>query len=306
MNDKYFYEIRYTAFEKALCEMEMKYLFGKHIEGNFFFSDFYIDPSRSPFIKKCISIIYTGDTLSDIVQQIKDNNLSFEQYKIRFLDTEGKNYEERLKALYTIGYDIKGTADMHNPKIFLGLSRFAGQWIFGTLEDNRANWLTHNIKLYSYCNALGVRVAKALVNIAAGNNLNCKLVDPCCGIGTVVIEALAMGFDIKGYELNPLIAENAKRNLEFFALKDAITEGDMHEIKDHYDCAIVDIPYGHFNPTTLEIQTNIFKTVRRIADRSIFITNKEMDEYLLDSGFRIIDKCYVAKGSFRRYITVCC
>jgi tRNA G10 N-methylase Trm11 len=150
-----------------------------------------------------------------------------------------------------------------------------------------------------------VRVARTLVNIAVGNNLKLRMVDPCCGVGTVVIEALSMGIDIKGFELNPYIAENAKRNLEHFGYKAVITHGSMHDVTDKFDTAVVDLPYGVFSPTTLEEQLAIINSTRRLADKAVFITFEDMDEHFKLAGFKVIDKCQTNKGKFIRYITIC-
>ena len=148
-------------------------------------------------------------------------------------------------------------------------------------------------------------MARALVNIAVGNNLELKLVDPCCGIGTVVIEALSMNIDVNGYEINNNIAQYAQRNLEFFGYNNVITNGDMHRIEEKYDVVIIDIPYGLFKPTTLKEQTDIIKTARKIADKLVIVTFEDMDKYIKGVGFNILDTCYVSKGKFVRYISIC-
>jgi tRNA G10 N-methylase Trm11 len=306
MYKQYFYTIRYTVKEESLCKMEMKYLFHKKVENNFFFSDFYVDPIRSVFVKQCISVIYTGSTLENIVEQILANNLSYDKFKVKYLNLdEDIPYEERRKIEYIVGYDINGFADVHNPKTLLGITKVNDIWIFGELMENKEKWKVHSHQPYNYSNALGVRTARSIVNIASANNMNIRLIDPCCGIGTVVMEALSLGLDIKGVELNPLIADNAKRNLEFFGYKDVILNDSMHNILENFDYAIVDMPYGLFNPTTLEEQLDIIKTTRRIADKAIFITYVNMEHYFIDYGFTIKDSCDISKGTFKRYITLC-
>ena len=54
------------------------------------------------------------------------------------------------------------------------------------------------------------------------------MIDPCCGIGTVVIEALEQGIDIKGYELVYKIGMNAK--LKFFISKIELIPNFAHQI----------------------------------------------------------------------------
>lgn len=303
----YFYIINSTAAEEDLCKLEMKCLFNMIPKSKYFFTNHYILPSRSVFIKQCISIIYTCDSLNDLVKKIQDKKIAYEDFKVRYINLEenSKAYEERRKIEYVIGFNIIGEADVHNPKVILGIVNIDDKWIFGVLEDNKNTWNKHNHKLYSYSNALNVRVARTLVNIATGNDDNLRIVDPCCGIGTVVIEALSMGFNIKGYEINPFIADNAKRNLEFFGYEDVIINGNMHEVEEKFDVAIVDLPYGVFTPVTLKEQLDIIKSTRNLAHKAVLITFENMEHYFKEANFNVIESCIIAKGTFKRYITIC-
>ena len=114
-----------------------------------------------------------------------------------------------------------------------------------------------------------------------------------------------MGINVKGYEINKNIAENAQKNLEFFGYKNVITSGDMHNIEEKYDVAIIDLPYGVFTSTTLEEQTALMKTARRITNKLVIVTFEDMDKYIIEAGFNIINKSYVSKGKFKRYINIC-
>lgn len=303
----YFYTINFALDEENLCKMEMKVLFNKVPYKKHFFSYHHINPSRSPFIKECISIIYTGNTLEDIVSQIKTNNLSFEKFKVSYVNygDESLHLDERRKIEYLIGININGEAEMHCPELLLGITKVRGKWIFGECEMNESKYHLHIRKPYSYSNSLNVKVSRAIVNIAVANDLKCKVVDPCCGIGTVLVEALSQGIDIKGYEINPMIAENAKKNLEYFGYENIITTGDMTTIKDKFDVSIVDLPYGLFSSTTLKDQVDIMNSARRISKRLVILTFEDMDKYLLSSGFNIVDRCDVSKGKFKRFVTIC-
>lgn len=304
---KYFYYIKYPVFEEDLCKLEMKCLFGKTPSEKYLFSDFYISASRSPFIKEMISVVYEEDSLEQIIHNIIKDKLAYDEFKVCYLRTEYSDidYEERLRSLSQIGFVITGEPEIHNPKVILGVTQICGKWIFGMYEKNDYKWHIHDNKPYSYSNSLSVRVARALVNIAVKNNLECKLIDPCCGVGTVILEALSMGIDVVGCELNKSIAENAKKNLEFYGYENVVTNGDMNEIEEKYDTAIIDLPYGLFTPTTIEEQTSLIRSARRISTRLVIVTFEEMNDCITDAGFKIVDKSYVCKGKFKRYINIC-
>lgn len=303
----HFYIINFASDEESLCKMEMKCLFNKVSKEKHFFSYHYVDPSRSPFIKLCISVIYTGNSLEDIVHQLVLDKTSWENFKVSYINygDETLGHKERRKIEYEIGQNINGEAEMKDPELLLGITKVNGKWILGKYAKNEPDWILHNRKPYSYCNAISSRVSRALVNIAVCNNLKCTVVDPCCGIGTVVMEALSLGFNIKGFEINSLIAANAKANLEYFNYKNVITEGNMHNIEDKFDVSIIDIPYGLFSPTTLKEQVDIMNTARRISAKMVIVTFENMDEYITSSGFNIVDRCHISKGKFKRYITIC-
>ena len=307
-NEKYFYQVNYNSgFEESLCEMELKCLLNRSMKNKYVFSDIYVDPSRSPFIKEMICIKYEEESLETIIERIISDRLYYDDFKVCYLRLEKNEieYSERLDSLKQIGMAIEGEADMHSPKVMLGVTKVEGRWIFGEYKKNDFAWHIHDNKPYEYSNALTVRVARSLVNVAIGNNMNIRLVDPCCGVGTVVIEALSMGVDIKAYELNESIAENAKRNIEFFGYDNVVTHGNMHDIKEIYDAAIIDIPYGLFTPITPGEQTAIINTARRITKKLILVAFEDMSMCIEEAGFNIEDICYVCKGKFKRYIYIC-
>ena len=205
-----------------------------------------------------------------------------------------------------IGFVIIGFPDIHNPKINLAITKVKDKWIFGEFVKNDFRWQKHNDKPHSYSNAVTLRMARALVNIAVGDNRELTLVDPCCGVGTVVIEALDLGINVKGYEISKPIAYNARNNIEFLGYnREIITSGDMHNINEVFDVAIVDIPYGLYSPITSQEQKDIINTSRRIARRLVIITFEDMDNIIISAGFRILDKCYMTKGNMKREISIC-
>lgn len=305
---EYLYFINFEPqFEKDLCMLEMKSLFKKSPTNKHLFSHIHIDPSRSGFIKEMISIMYRENSLQKIINNIENDKLSYDSFKICYvkMDSDKIPYEERMNSLNKIGYVITGHTHMHNPKTLLGLIKINNEWIFGEYYKNTFEYHIHDRKPHSYSNSLSSKLARTLVNIAAQTNLDTKLVDPCCGVGTVLIEALSMNLNIEGYEINEHIAKKAQRNLDFFGYNNVIKCADMHNITEHYDTSIIDIPYGLFTPTTHENQIAIIQTARRISDKLILVAFENMSQDLQNAHFNIIEKCDTKKGNFTRYIFVC-
>lgn len=306
---KYLYVINYPKYEEELCMMELRALFGEETKEKYLLSDIYVNPSRSPFLKEVLIIKAVSEDFSNIIEYIKDNNIAYDDFKVAYikLQKDDVSYSKRLDKIREIGMNISGIANIHEPKVMLAVTRLGDKWIYADYERNDFQWHIHEDKPNNYSNSLGVRMARALVNIAVGREKDISLVDPCCGIGTVVIEAASMDIKVKGYEINKQIAARARRNLEFFGYdRNLITPMDMHKVEEKYDVAIIDLPYGLFTPITGDEQRMLINSAYKMADKLILVVFEDMIKIIEEAGFNIVESCTVNKGKFKRYIHVCC
>lgn len=286
----------------------MKSLFGESPVKKYFFSSRDIPPSRSPFIKLRLTVLYTTTSLEELVQILTKeklicNNFKFARFK---LEDAALDYDQWLHSATELGKVIQGEVDMQNPSIQLGITILHDQWIFGIYEQNGNPWEKHNLKPYTNSNSLETRTARAIVNIAVGQKVTTRLVDPCCGIGTVVLEALSLAVPVHGYELSWPVTQQAKQNVAYFGYDDCIEHEDMHWITETYDVAILDLPYGLFSHVSYTQQKAILNSSRNITKKLVLVTCTNMDEEIASAGFSIVDRCTVTKGRFVRYVRVCC
>jgi tRNA G10 N-methylase Trm11 len=305
---EFFYLINYNSErDKELCELEMKYIFGYIPKYRHILSSIDTKPSRSPYIKEKIDILIDASSLEELIVKINENNTVYDDYKVIYLKSGNLdvNYNERLRAVRLIAMAVKGKANIHDAKVVLGVSKVGEKWIFGLHQKDDFKWHEHDKRPYSYSNALPTSVAKSIVNIAVCNNYNLKVIDPCCGVGTVLIEALDLGIDIKGYEINSQIAYNAKENLKFFGFPDVVEQRDMTKSTEKFDVVILDMPYGLFTATTKEIQKSLLDKAMNLAPKLVLVETEEFDDYLENLGYKIIDKCTISKNKFKRHILVC-
>lgn len=301
----YLYKFKYTSGDEQLCMLEEKYLFGTCPSDKYLFTEDYVDVNRSPFVKYCIKVMLQGDSLEDLVDKVINNGLGFDRFKIKYVDVlDELEFQEKRNAEHAVGYEIIGEADVHNPSIVLGLTRINGIWYLGEYIKNNGIWHKHDEKPRKYSNSLPSVLARAIVNIAAGKDKEKRIIDPCCGIGTVLLEGLSMGLNITGSDINYKVVRGARENLKFFGYLDVVSKKNIHEIEDKYDVAIIDLPYGIMSETSEERQLGIVKSAGRIANMVILLSIKDMSNILKNIGFSIIDGCEVSKGTFKRYITM--
>lgn len=297
--------------ELSLCQMELRCLFGEEVPSSIFKSEVEVDVSRSPFIKERIDVMYEGDSLPEIYDQTEQVELGGKTFKVIFVKTNDLTpadkieYDERRVIEREIGLRIEGEADVNHPELVYGIVTLGGRWYFGSYHKNKATWFRQMKKPRSYSIALSTRVARAAVNIAVPNPEGVRAIDPCCGIGTVMVEALSMGINMVGRDINPQIAIGARTNIAHFGFTSEVTLGDIADITEHYDVAIVDMPYNLYSSITPEEQFAILVNARRIADRVVIVAIEPMDEMITEAGFTIIDRCEAKKGLFSRHLMLC-
>ncbi len=307
---KHLYWYGYDNTERAISKLESKYVFNQEEKNKLLFSDLKVDPSSSAFIKKRIDIISYSEDYSALIKDIKKANLSIEGFKVEYFVFDGDTtvYSERLEKLRDIGYSIEGTPDYHQPTLTYALCLCEGIWCFGLVLKNNFDWYKHNQKPRSYSNSIGINIAKALVNIAAEGNKEKKLLDACCGVGTILLEACFAGNNIEGCDINWKICIDAKENLSHFNYSAKIHRSDIKDISTRFDAAIIDLPYNLLSSATDNDILHIIESTAEIADRLVIVSISDITTLIHKTGFRLSDYCSVSKKgktSFARKIWVC-
>lgn len=306
----YMYQVNYQSYEKDLCMMERRALFGKVQEEKVFFSSVFVRPSVSAFIKKRLEIIYSGKSLQAIIDQLSEDVFEAEAFKVEFTSFtfEEIHMSQRRSICEAIGLNIKGLPDFKQPKYVYGVTVYEGVWYFGLLSENDNKWKAHKDKPYTYSSSLGINLAKSLVNIASQGDVQRRLIDPCCGVGTVLLEAAFAGYKIVGSEINYKVAKNARNNLTHYGYQVEVFRQPIQEIEIDYDVSIIDLPYGNFSPVTQEEMKAIICSGLGIAPKMVLVSSVELSDVLHDEGIEIVDQCLVSKKatkSFERYVWLC-
>jgi tRNA G10 N-methylase Trm11 len=308
--NQYIYNVKYRVYEEDLCALEVKALFNYRLEGKTFFSDKEIDPAISPFLRNRLKIIHKNSSLSCIIELVKKNKIVSNDFIVKYVEllNDDPFVKKRREICKDLGLEIAGIPSFNDPKTTFGITFYKGSWYFGILVVNNLKWKEHIRKPYSYSSSLGINIAKVLVNIAANGDFSKKIIDPCCGVGTVLLEGFFSGYDIRGWEIKRKVAENARGNLIHFNYLPKVTTGDIQDIEESFDVSIIDLPYGNFSDTTVDEQQKIIRNAKRISKKVVLVSSDDITCEIIKEKLKIIDYCKVNKRenrSFARYIWVC-
>ncbi|MFH1506705.1 MAG: DNA methyltransferase [archaeon] len=89
--------------------------------------------------------------------------------------------------------------------------------------------------------SLHPRLARALVNLADSR----EILDPFCGSGGILIEAGLLGLKTIGYDLDQIMLNRARINLDHYGIKKyKLEKKDATKIKGTVSAIVTDLPYG--------------------------------------------------------------
>lgn len=310
MTIPYLYFFNYDNNESDLCKLEARQIFDTEEKNKQLSSGIKVDPSNSAFIKKRLDVIAFSEDYDTLISDIAKEKICIEGFKVEYLVADGDTteYPERLKKLKDVGYNIEGYPDYKKPTITYALCCFDGVWYFGNLIKNSFDWRKHKQKPYSYSNSLNMDLAKALVNIATKGNKETTLLDACCGVGTILLEACYAGNTIDGCDINPKIAVNARENIAHFNYSAKVYLSDIKDISKRYEAAIIDLPYNLFSHATDTNVAHIIESTAKITDRIVIVSTTDITDLIGNTGFRVSDYCGVTKNgkaNFTRRIWLC-
>lgn len=307
---QYIYSYNYDPNESDLCKLESRHIFNAEEKDKLLFSDKEVEPNCSAFIKRRLEIISFSDDYTSLLSDIQKKEIHTEGFKVKYLVFEGDKteYSERLKILKEIGYNIKGVPDYYTPTITYAISKYSGVWYFGILLKNDFDWHKHKKKPRSYSNSITVSIAKTLVNVAAQSVKEKKLLDACCGVGTIMLEACFAGYNIEGCDINWKVCWHSRENLAFFNYEAIVHRLDIKDLDKSYDAAIIDLPYNLYSAATYNQVVHIIESTAKIANHLVIVSTLDITEIIGNVGFIISDYCDVkkiGKGDFTRKLWVC-
>lgn len=306
----YIYSFKYDFHNDELCKLESRQIFDEEEKNKLLFSNIKVDPSISPFIKSRFEIILSSEDYSKLLTNIKRENIHIDGFKAEYLVVDGDStgYRERLKKLRDIGYSIEGEPEYYTPSITYSICKSENIWYFGILIKHNTDWYKHKKKPCSFSSSINMDIAKSLVCIASNGNKTNQLLDACCGVGTVLLEACISGFNIEGCDINFKACEYTKENLAHYNYTAKVIRSDIKDIDLKYDAVIIDLPYNLYTYSNDTIALHIIESAAKLSSRVVIVSIADIEDLIKKSGLKVSDFCSVGKkgkAKFSRNIWVC-
>ena len=261
------------------------------------------DISRAAYIKTCMRVIMRVSDLPELYHQLEKADLSSEEFRVSLVKFPRRLPVNSQQVMHQVGARIDGYPNLSNPKTtFLVVATKEEIWLGEVLSESDGSWSEHSQKAILYSSSLPTRLARAMVNLVAAPGD--RIIDPCCGSGTILIEAVSMGIKALGCDINPKLVTTSTENLRYFSLSSPVLLADARNIGGSFDAVVTDLPYGRNCPTDDKLCSEILENIRNLATKAAVVTGEDMSELLTQMGYNVEQVIPVSKTSLTRHIHI--
>lgn len=298
----YFYLLTGKPEERELASLELWALSGVHGDGVCGESPVAADLTGAAYVRLCAETLAAGESLPELGAALRARRLVLDRFRLEVYRPLPRAEETLPEIVQAVADAWEGRPDLEHPRVRLAVLAQAGRWRVGRIvSESHGDWrLTAPPGDYSA--ALPAQFARALVNLVAAPGDT--LLDPCCGIGTVVVQAARRGVRGVGVEVSKKLAGSAADYVRRSGVKALICAGDARTWAGHYDAAVVDFPYGRASHLPPDLYRDVLTNLRHLVPRAAIVSAAPLDTVLRETGFRVRAAARVRSGSLTRHVQV--
>jgi tRNA G10 N-methylase Trm11 len=300
--EQYLYLVSRPPGEGGLAELELAALAGVEASGSAFGLGGRADIERSAYTEACFEVLARGRTLEEICQEIE--GLPAQGFRIRVKKHPRRLDLDSRQATIALANALEGSPNLSDPQTQFLLAASPEGLCFGRLlQRSDRSWQMRAKKPWLYSGSLSPRMARAMVNLGARPGE--RLLDPCCGSGTILLEAASMGIKAAGCDLSPLWPPRAAENAAHFGLQVRTWQQDAREVSGDYDVIVTNLPYGQNLPSEPQVRKEILAHLTTIAPKLVLVVADDASEMLAKAGWRLLRQAAGQRGSLTRCFYVC-
>ena len=301
------YRLAYTPEEQEVAEAEAWALIGVEPKGRrLLTADRAVDVTGAAHVALGAAELAAGPDLAELAQAVAALQLAPDRFRIEVAKSpaaRGLPLPDSPVIARTLADCLDGYPDLSHPQIEFVCLASPGDWRFGqVLSRSDRGWSRHRAVPHSYSNALPTRLARAMVNLVA--TPGDTIIDPCCGVGTILIEAESAGIAAVGFELNERLARYARANLRHFGLPARVAVGDARHIGGRCDAVVTDLPYGWTTPVDRNLYADILANAASLAPRLAVVSGDDLTDLLSGLGLHVQRVARHGRPSARRFLHV--
>jgi tRNA G10 N-methylase Trm11 len=237
------------------------------------------------------------------VAAVAEEDFSAEAFRIDVHDPSGRIGRSTQGAATALADVIPYGPNLRRPRHRFVVAASADRVLFGeVLSETDASYRRHDSKPWTTSSSLDGRLARALVNLVPTAR---SVLDPCCGAGSIVLEAASLGLDARGVDWKPAMVGMTRENLAHFGYAATVTRADSRVHDQSADAIVTDLPYGHAIEADEPTIRAILERGVELAPEAVYVARADITLWLRAAGYAEIDVCTVRKrAGFTRWVHV--
>ncbi len=260
------------------------------------------DIPRAAYVRTGLRRIAQAPSFADLLDALRQTPLDLERFRVDTLYLSGRFPMTRQAAIVAAADALPCRADVAAPRHQLLLvAQRETFWLGEILTESAHSYAPHLQKPCHVSSSLEARIARALVNLVAPPVST--LIDPCCGTGSILLEAVSLGMTAYGADSNPKMVRMAQRNLLHFGYPPNVVCADARAWDQTADALITDVPYGRQLESAKKDLPDILAQGARLTPLAVYVTGENITPWLTATGYGDIEVLRLVKpNGFTRYV----
>ena len=259
---------------------------------------------RAAFVQKGLDLIAGAATFDELVDVVAASDFDADRFRIDVHDPTGRLGPRTSQVVATTLADvIPFGPDLRRPLHRFVVAAGSDGLVFGELgTETDAAYRRHDAKPWTTSSSLDGRFARALVNLVPEAR---SLLDPCCGAGSIVLEAASLGLDAYGVDWKPAMVGMTRENLAHFGYAATVARADSRVHRQVADAIVTDLPYGHAIDADESTIRSILERCVELAPVAVYVAPADFSLWLRSAGYDQVDVHTVRKrAGFTRWVHV--
>lgn len=257
---------------------------------------------RAAFVQQGLAVVASGESFGDLVDAVRSATFDAYRFRIDVHDPTDRSTRGTTEVAIALADVIPFGPDLNAPQHRFVVIPSESEWILAeVIAGTNAGYRRHDDKPWTTSSSLDSRFARGLVNLVPAAR---SVLDPCCGAGSVVLEAASLGLDARGVDWKPAMVGMTTENLAHFDYAANVVQADSrtHDF-DAVEAVVTDLPYGHaIDADELTIRA-ILANCARTAPLGVFVAPADFSLWLQAAGYTDIDVVTVLKRrGFTRWV----
>lgn len=261
--------------------------------------------ARAAHVHRGVRVITRASSLDELVAQVTDigrtDPFEADRFRIEIHDPTDRLPQTGTEVAIALADAIPDYPDLKNPvHRFVVVSRPDGL-LFGEVVAQADNsYRAHDSKPWTTSSSLDSRFARALVNLVPDAS---SIVDPCCGAGSIVIEAASLGLAAFGVDWKTAMVGMTNENLAHFGYTGSAVRADSRSHEQRADAVVTDLPYGNAIKADEARSRAILEQSAAQAPLGVFVAPIDISDWLVDAGYVDVEVSTVNKRrGFTRWV----